>query len=57
MNEKKGSKMNKTYRVFYTEKGIRKVSGNFNSNEVATAYAINIMKKGISQHTQVMIEV
>ena len=59
MNEtkKQGDEMKKIYRVFYTQNGTRKVSGNFNNIEVATAYSENIMKKGIAQHTQIMVEV
>jgi len=49
--------MNKIYRVFYTQKGKRKVSGNFNSIEVARAYSKRITKNNIAQHTSIMIEV
>ena len=49
--------MNKRYRVFYTQNGMKKASGNFNSFEVADAYAKRIIKVGMTKHAEVMVEV
>ena len=58
MNEtNKEKKVNNRYRVFYTQNNIKKITGNFNNLEVAKAHAKRIVRCGVAQYSEVLVEV